>query len=263
MNISPIENVSFKDIINNIDNYYNLFLKNGLIFFKNANVSPDEQQKISNELAKKIKCNYVAPIDYEDHSFTFKKNNKIYSKNDLFIPWHLEHCEKPFSQVATSWNMVHLSSDYGIGDTGFVNSYELFNRMPYEWKELLNQSYIIDHNKNFPARKCIQKHFFKNQNIIKLSPNKEDKLYSVNNQLPSDKNSKLFLEITNWYLNETANNTDLQVWWHWSEGDLLIVDLSLMAHAVKGGFTLGERVITRNWIFKEESDYLNQKEHNE
>lgn len=262
-NIIPIKNVSFDSIIDQIDNYVNVFLKDGLLLFKQINISLEQQEMLSKKLAEKINCNYISPLDNEDHLITFNLKDRPYSKDELFIPWHLEHCEKRESQIACSWNMIHFSSKYGTGNTGFINSYNLFEKMPTEWKSFLRSIEIIDRSNKFPPRKCIKKHFLKNHDLIRLSPNQEDNLHLVNNRTPSKEENELFSKIRNWYNNQILNNHDIQLWWEWSQGDLLIVDLSMMIHAVKGGFSLGERIISRNWIFVKESDYLNQVAYNE
>ena len=86
------------------------------------------------------------------------------------------------------------------------------------------------------------------------SPIYEDFLYSVNKEHPSKKDIKLFNEIVAWYKEQVEDNVNIQNWWEWSNGDLLIVDLSYMIHAVKGGFTPGQRIFSRYWIFVNETD---------
>ena len=249
-----IDELSFDDIQKNIDKYFNLFLKYGLVCFKRSFFDIFEQKKITELFAKKLNCNYISSQDNEDHSFTFNKNIKLMSKDEIFIPWHLEHVQREHPQVAASWNMLSFKCEAGVGNTGFVNAIDLYNEMPIEWKSFLNMCDIMSESGYFLPRKCIQNHRIKDEKIIRLSPNYEDILYSVNKKYPSKKDIKLFNKIVDWHKKQVEDNVNIQNWWEWSNGDLLIVDLSCMIHAVKGGFTPSQRIFSRYWIFINQSD---------
>jgi len=249
-----MDELSFDDIEKNIDKYFSLFLKYGLVCFRKSFFDIFEQKKITELFAKKLNCNYVSPQDNEDHSFTFKKNIELMSKNELFIPWHLEHVQKENPQVAASWNMLSFKCQIGVGNTGFVSAIDIYNKMPVEWRLFLDTCDVMGKGGYFLPRKCIQNHRIKDEKILRLSPNNEDILYSVNKDSPSKKDIKLFNEIVAWYVRQVENNINIQNWWEWSNGDLLIVDLSCMIHAVKGGFTPSQRIFSRYWIFVNETD---------
>jgi len=251
-----INTLPFDLIKRDIDKYFDIFLKYGLVCFKDSSINILEQKEITELFAKKLNCNYVSSQDNEDHSFTFDKTNKLISKNELFIPWHIEHVQKERSQIAASWNMLLFECSSGVGDTGFINAINLYNNMPDKWKLFLNECDVINKSRNYLPRKCIQNHIVKDEKILRLSPNNEDILYAVNKNKPSEKDIELFNEIVDWYLKEVNNNVEIQNWWQWSKGDLLIVDLSCMIHAVKGGFTPDQRIFSRYWIFINESDYI-------
>ena len=51
-------------------------------------------------------------------------------------------------------------------------------------------------------------------------------------------------------LKKKIRDPDYQLWWEWGKGDLLIVDLFCIYHAVKGGFALGERIIDRVYEYE-------------
>jgi len=249
-----IDDLSFDDIEKNINKYFSLFLKYGLVCFRRSFLDIFEQKKITELFAKKLNCNYVSSQDNEDHSFTFKKNNGLISKNEIFIPWHLEHVQRQRPQIAASWNMLSFKCETGVGNTGFVNAIDAYNYMPVEWKSFLNLCEVMDKGGYPLPRKCIQNHIIKDEKILRLSPNNEDILYSVNKNNPSKKEIKLFNEIASWHIEQVSNNLNIQNWWEWSNGDLLIVDLSCMIHAVKGGFTPSQRIFSRYWIFVNETD---------
>ena len=252
-----MDELSFDDIEKNIDQYFSLFLKYGLVCFRRSFFDIFEQRKITELFSKKLNCNYISSQNNEDHSFTFDKNIKLMSKNEIFIPWHLEHLQKEHPQVAASWNMLSFECETGAGNTGFVSAIDLYNEMPVEWKSFLELCDVMTEGKYILPRKCIQNHRIKDEKIIRLSPNYpiyEDFLYSVNKEHPSKKDIKLFNEIVAWYKEQVEDNVNIQNWWEWSNGDLLIVDLSYMIHAVKGGFTPGQRIFSRYWIFVNETD---------
>ena len=88
------------------------------------------------------------------------------SKNELFIPWHLEHVKKEHPQVAASWNMLSFECETGVGNTGFVSAIDLYNEMPVEWKSFLDVCEVMTEGKYILPRKCIQNHRIKDEKII-------------------------------------------------------------------------------------------------
>jgi alpha-ketoglutarate-dependent taurine dioxygenase len=57
-------------------------------------------------------------------------------------------------------------------------------------------------------------------------------------------------------INDKIRDPDYQLWWEWGKGDLVIVDLFCMYHAVKGGFLLGERILDRIYEYEYQSRFL-------
>jgi hypothetical protein len=254
LKIKPIKNSSYSDIVTNIDNYIKIFLDNGLVCFKKIYLSTLEQEHVLNLFAKKLKWNYVSNIHTEDHNYTISMRNKTFGKDEIMIDWHIEHLERMYSQVATSWNMIKFTCPKDHGNTGFIDSSYLYSLMPDDWQKFLKSIIITHRTMNFPHRRCVVQHRNSGKDILRLCPHfGEDLLISVNDNDPSDEEFLLFDQIKKWYCDEVKNNESIKMWWEWDEGDFLIPDLLYMIHCVKGGFTSEDRQFTRNWAYVEES----------
>jgi alpha-ketoglutarate-dependent taurine dioxygenase len=99
-------------------------------------------------------------------------------------------------------------------------------------------------------RQAVVNHYTTLKPIFRLTISGKDVLRKFDNREPLEREIKLFEEIQEWTIKEITQNTSNQYWHRWDVGDTLIVDLSLMAHAVTGGFNLGERFFSRIWAHK-------------
>jgi alpha-ketoglutarate-dependent taurine dioxygenase len=257
LNIKSIKNSSYSDIVANVDDYIKIFLDNGLVCFKQVYLSTFEQEHVVNLFAEKLKWNYVSDVHTEDHIYTISMHEKTFDKDEIIIDWHIEHLERMYTQVATSWNMTKFTCPKGHGNTGFIDSSYLYSLMPDDWQEFLKSIIVTHRTMNFPHRRCVIKHRNSGKNILRLIPHfAEDLLVSVNNNNPSDQEFLLFNKIKTWYCNQVRNNESIQMWQQWDEGDCIVLDLLYMIHCVKGGFTSKDRQFTRNWAYAKKSDFL-------
>lgn len=251
-----LKNSSLEDIDINIINYTNIYLKYGLLAFANLNIDEINQLKLMKSFGKRLGWEYFSSVDLEDHSVSFAKAKKQVKSDELFILWHLEHIERPNPQVCATWKMNNFNCDKDAGSTGFIDARILYERLPDEWKLFLDNVFVIDpENQNY-QRKCVQKHKHNKKNVLKLSPySHENIIVRVGNNQPSISDFDLFKEINEWFSYQVLQVEEDKIWWNWTEGDLLLVDLSTMIHCVKGGFLLGERIFSRYWGYEKEEDF--------
>jgi len=260
-----IENVSYEDIISNVESYVEHFLNSGVLIFKSLNLSAVEQENVTRAFGSKLNWGHISMFDEEDHSFTINMFNKHnYSNSDILIPWHLENSHKNDRQIASTWNMIKLECSDESGTTGFVNTDDILAQMKKEWvlffrsatvTNSLNDSYnLID---DIPTKPKIEKrsalipHRNTGKEILNLSPRfHQDALVGVNGQIPSSEEEEEFKLIKLW-IEKTVSfyETEPAHWLKWSLGDLVVVDLSKIYHAVKGGFELGQRKFRRYWAY--------------
>ena len=257
LKIVGIDDSSYSNILENIDNYIEIFLKNGLVCFKKIYLSTTEQEKIMNLFGEKLKWNYISNIHTEDHSHSISRHGVDISKDQIIIVWHIEHLERVYTQVSASWNMTKFTCPKGHGNTGFIDSSYLYSLMPYDWQEFLKLIIVTHETMKFPHRRCVIAHRNSKKNILRLSPDlNEDVLINVKGNVPSNQEASYFDEIKKWYCDQIQNNESVKMWWEWDEGDFMIPDLLYMIHCVKGGFTSDNRQFTRNWAYAKKSDFL-------
>ena len=198
----------------------------------------------------------------ENHFLTFQeKSNSKPSGEELFdtnilVNWHLEHVHRRPMYVGALWLMGTFKCDKSSGMTGFVDACDVINELGFDEIEFLklckikyNQNNlvyksvenIISHveHKHVPA---IEIHRKISKPMLRMTPAFDgESLASFADKEPSVEELARFSEIKNKICKMIWTNRDLQFWWTWSEGDLLIVDLSRMYHSVTGGFELGQR----------------------
>lgn len=247
-----VDGCSFGQIIKSIDVYINLFLENGLVGFKQIHLTTDEQKVVTELFGSYLDWKYIPDIDYENHLYSITARGKKIPKDELIIRWHLEHVERVHSQIAASWNMLNFTCPPGCGSTGFISSTHIYNLMPDVWKTFLASCIISHFSGKYPLRKAVDLHRNSHKKILKLSSfANEDKLISINNKNPTDNDLFVFEQIKKWYCNQIFENKNLAWWWNWDEGDFIIIDLTYIIHAVKGGFTHEERIFSRLWAYSE------------
>jgi hypothetical protein len=270
--IDFFEKISYKEIVNNIDLYINKFLKNGIVVFKQSYFSEDEQLKIlinfgdrlgwfpnsSNKIEEKYTENHAYTLSKPEYGFSDPSGDKSYN---LMLPWHLEGIENVNTQIAAAWNMNIFTCEKSFGKTGFVNAAGLFSDMPKEWQDFLVSSVIQEkypgHWGENAQRSAALVHYATNEYIVRINATIQtdgwetmQKLVSIDKKIPSKADIILFTKIKQWIYEEVFFNKNRQLWWEWSEGDLVIPDLLKMHHAVSGGFLLGERKFVGFWCRK-------------
>ena len=254
-----VENTSYEDILKNVDVYVNHFLHNGVLIFKSLPLRETEQLRIMEQFASKLDWGHIAPCDKEDHSFTVNRlGSNTCSDAEILIPWHLEHAHKNDRQITSSWHMTKFNCPKTSGTTGFINSYDVFSQMREDWIDLLRSS-IVCHVPsesfiNLTHRNAITIHRNTGKEILNLPPSQSmDVLISVKNEPPTNEHIDKF-ELIKKFIEEKvkSHNNKSEHWHEWSLNDLVIIDLTTVYHAVKGGFQIGQREFTRYWGYSSE-----------
>lgn len=260
--IEPIEFPGIDSILENIEYYKEKFLKDSVILFRNANLSYESQALLHSKIGKVF--NYYPILDkdnlaeryIEDHS---ERNLiKVTEKDDILLPWHIEHVTYKNPIVISTWNMAKFKTDTENGKTYFVDCQKVYEDMPFEWKNFLNKCKI-----NYPGTNSwnsndewpvVAKHWITESPVVRIVIRKffddANHLVSVGDKSPTESDIRLFSEILIWVSDYIYNNEDARIVQKWQEGDLLVVDIFKLAHAVTGGFASKDREFFGIWGYK-------------
>jgi alpha-ketoglutarate-dependent taurine dioxygenase len=260
--IEAIEFPGIMNVLENIDIYKEKFLKESVILFRNANLSYEDQSFLHNEMGKIF--NYIPVLDKDSRAERYVENHStrnligVAGKDDILLDWHLEHVIYKNPIVMSTWNMVKFRTDSENGKTYFVDCQKVYEDMPPEWKNFLNRCKI-----NYPGKQSwnsdeewpvIAKHWITESPVIRVVvrefPDNANQLVFVDDRTPTDLEIKLFEEILTWIGNYIYNKEDARIVQKWQEGDLLMVDIFKLAHAVTGGFAAEDREFFGIWGYK-------------
>ena len=107
---------------------------------------------------------------------------------------------------------------------------------------------------------CIEKHWINKKPTIRI--NLDDslelggpsvfKIKFLDNQKVTEEDLALFQKIKRFVYSEIFNNEENLLTHEWNQGDIVLVDLFRMAHAVFGGFYPEEREFSGYWAYRDE-----------
>jgi alpha-ketoglutarate-dependent taurine dioxygenase len=273
--IQPIPYPGMGYIQQNIERYKEQFINEHILLFRGANLNENEQvglQKIFNESLGCFPSKHTmlkAQADYtEDH-------HNITNKTDhIILGWHIEHPYFDNPMVLALWNMELFDSSNSGGDTLFVSGSDIYNMLSTEEKDFLNRCYhketeypflqsmikpLKDSNVDF-FYKIVQSHWLTNEPVLRMHfadfiSNQSDEfseLYSVDGKQPTIEERKKYNNIVQKIM-RLLNTDGLHIMvQEWEQGDLLIVDIHLLIHAVTGGFTSDKRKFRGLWSYQKD-----------
>ncbi len=270
--IKPIEIESFQYLLEHIEEYKEIFITNAVIVFRGVAISRGQQLILMRKFGDKTGWfpNSTSDItkqwSYEEnHSHTIDTYNKHnISKDEILIPWHIEHIGYKNPAVGASWNMEKFTCERGIGNTLFVNVADVYDDFDDEKLEFLNKCRIayLDYSSSIdeePAiHPAIQLHRPSGRYALRLSPqfNPLDKfcyLHEFDGTSPTEPQQDTFAKICKEYVSAIQDNQANQQVHIWEQNDVVVADLFLMAHAVLGGFKPEDRFFYGCWAHAEES----------
>ena len=263
--IQKIYNQNYQTINKNIDYFAKQFLLNGVLFFDDLKIDKNQEWQLMCLLGDKIgflpNSSFLGPVlpyasgHDEDHKNTFERYNKNKLNNEIFIEWHLENLHKEIPQVAALWNMTTFSCLKDSGKTGFINMCKLYSILPDDLKYFLNDLNIkLTFNTDMfgvqkanvqgKEKRAIQNHPYTNKPVLRIP------LYDDEYTFLSDFDKEIINSIQSTISSAIEDQSPYVDWIEWKQNDVVIVDLFVMAHAVKGGFYLGERIFSRIWAYE-------------
>lgn len=273
--IEPVQIESFEYILENIDEYVERFSTDAVVVFRGVPISRDQQLLIMRIFGDKIgwfpnsssKMSHFWSYE-ENHQYTMDLYNKHnVGKNEIFIPWHLEHIGHKNPAIGATWNMEKFTCERGLGNTLFVNVADVYEMFADDEIEFLKQSdvaafYGWSADESAPQTEptiypAVQRHKPSGRYGLRLSPmlNVEEFFYlhSLGGRKPTEEEKYRFVQLSDKFARIVCENQDLQQVHIWEQYDLVVVDLFMMAHAVLGGFKSVDRFFHGYWAHAKES----------
>lgn len=247
-----------KNFIENIEEYKKKFLLNGVIAFRNANLSQQDQGTISLEFADALGLwpnkKSGSPLIYiEPHK---ELSEKDIDSDEIMLPWHTDHPWYINPICLGVWNMHTLETKDDLsGRTYFYDLKKMYSRLDNKTKFYIKDSFL---HSQYSNHLYCQSHFYTKEPTVRsvVSHPSTDPLIFLNGKSPSDDDKKYFYECMTEIKNLIENDKDNRIEHRWEKGDLVIVDMFIMAHAVTGGFKNGQRIFTGMWSYYKNLDEL-------
>lgn len=251
---NPIEFTSIDDIIDNFTYYKEIFLRDGLLLFRNANLSLEEQELVHNGLEKKFGCIQYINKYIENHGNHGKVPQEP-GPDGIMLEWHVEH---PYYIVPigfSTWRMYNFKTDPENGKTYFVDMEHLFNMLPKDHQEFLklcSESNALEARGNITNyHDTIGYHWINGNPVIRTAcvvyPNADLKLRYFDGRPPTEQEIAEHKNILDFVRKQIYENLDIRIVHKWNEGDLLVPDMYKLCHAVTGGFDPKDREFSGMW----------------
>jgi alpha-ketoglutarate-dependent taurine dioxygenase len=258
--ISIVEVSSSLDAYNQVDKIADIYRDKGLLVLRGHSFSLEEHLHLSKLLGDIFNWNVYsdAPqsaLDSAVYSGGHSDSDREYNQGaeEYVLDWHIEQVYYTDPILAGIWNMTLFTASPEVGNTRFVDSIELLDTYTDSEKDFLSKS-VVKWDKPAPLgtgpfyTKVVEPHPINGKPVLRVETDQGcylmPELILYDGQSPTEEQvaelSKLLATL------KTKLNTDESIRYsqQWQEGDLLIVDLFRMYHAVMGGFTYGQRKFT-------------------
>lgn len=264
--INKIDFISIEDIKSNSDKYKNIYLKDKIIVFKNANLNKDQQTELMIFFGDLLGWfpNSIdsSPSDYIEDHHKHMVGNKYASKDQLMLNWHTEHAQNEDDpHYGATWRMEKFECPEDSGHTYFVDMTKMFQELKTEDQDFLSRcttildaiefKYDTGEKKEVRTIKefsVIQNHPITNEKTIRLLlfayDSKLNNLSKIDGRVPNQEEKNRYRELISWICKEVWTNTDIRMVLKWNEGDFAVPDLYKLAHAVSGGFVENQRTLS-------------------
>jgi alpha-ketoglutarate-dependent taurine dioxygenase len=267
--LATIEFPGIGDISKNISHYKEVFVKDGVLAFRGANLSYEDHVRVHDIFGKALGAYRDTRYEgyVENHSNTYSHDSWKFppGPNDIILPWHIEHPSYDNPIVLGTWNMYKFNVDSENGKTYFVDNKSLYSLMPDSFKEFskkcisaeadltpgVKHDYALISNHWLTGDPVINvSHISQMSNLDSAKNNSFPRLHSFEGRDPSDDEIEYYFEIMKWIHDQLYKNLDVRIVHKWKQGDIVIPDMSRMCHAVTGGFTHKDREFRGIWGFR-------------
>jgi alpha-ketoglutarate-dependent taurine dioxygenase len=265
IDINTIDFISIEEIKSNPDKYKEIYLRDKIIVFRNANLNKDEQTELmiffGDLLGWYPNSKNSSISEYtEDHNRRIKDVNPA-SKEELMHEWHTEHVQnEEDSHHGATWRMEKFECHEDSGHTFFVDMAKMFQDLGKDDQDFISKCVNrLDTEEFRKTEEGLQKFkILKDFDFVKAHPITGEKtirlqLFAKNGELnslskfdgrePTQFEIDRYRKIVSWICDEVWKNKDIRMVLKWKQGDLAVPDLFKLAHAVSGGFLKNQRTL--------------------
>lgn len=261
--IIPIEYPGKDSILSNIDYYIDKFKTDSVIVFRNANLSPDEQEDLTRKMGDHFGWFPNTTAGWLERYTENHGKNTLLSQADgdtIFLDWHVEHPYYELPIAASTWNMLNLTADPETGKTYFVDMAKMYRSLPDDWQEFLDKATVKGFNPGIHTEpkesKAVWHHWLIDEKVIRIQIDRyysNDHLVTFEGRIPTKEEQDKMVEICTHIYSELNRDGDHRLVHKWQNGDLVIPDMFKLAHAVTGGFAPSDREFTGLWVYAEDN----------
>lgn len=266
----PIEFPGIKEVEKNIEYYKQIFMKDGLLVFRNAFLNDEEQNELQLLLGDYFGFypNNSAPaLDAYTENHSRLQHTATVGKEDIIIRWHIEHEYYDNPIVAALWNMKLFNVQHDHGNTIFVDVIKVYEALSSSEKEFLNKLIVksdavfsIDLGKKLQSfgdytMPFVVEHWLTKKPTLRIgfqTPPIPNSIYEIEGRKPTDSEQKQFTKLLANMINNITTKLDTRIVHQWQEGDIVIPDLHRMAHTVLGGFDPKDREFRGLWSYQKD-----------
>jgi alpha-ketoglutarate-dependent taurine dioxygenase len=263
--VNTIDFVSIEEIKSNPDKYKEIYFRDKIIVFRDANLNKEQQKELMiffGDLfgwCPNSKDSLV--LDYtEDHHKHMKNKNRA-SKDELMLAWHTEHVQdEEDPHLGATWRMEKFECPEDSGHTYFVDMTKMFQNLSKQDQDFLSSCVNKLDTKQFNHTgkgiveiqvskefDCVKVHPVTGEKTIRLSLFAEsgelNTLSKFNGREPNEEEKDTYRKLISSICNQVWNNKDIRMVLKWKQGDLAVPDLFKLAHSVSGGFIENQRTL--------------------
>ncbi len=251
---------TLSDAIAAVTNVVRVFKTDGVLVLRGYKFSIDDQLKFVQSMGDLLDWNVCtaanqATLDSSMYQGGHSDLDRDYSErpDEYLLDWHIEQVYYKYPILAGAWNMTTFTADSEMGNTRFVDATELYETYSELDRDFLSKSIVV-WDKPAPGgsgpfyTRAIAPHPITGTPTLRVETDRGcyamPKLHLFDGKQPSEAQIEHMDKLLNNLKDTLDNDESIRYTQRWQEGDLLIVDLFKMYHAVMGGFTSGQRRFT-------------------
>lgn len=256
--IHTLQASSYAQVLEGVSGLVEAYKENGVVLVRGHNFSEEEHKELARLLGDGLNWHINSKVNDADMDRFFihgghsdnpdrEYNNGV---SDYVLDWHIEQVFYKCPPLAGIWCMKEITSPPGSGNTLFADSKEIYESLS-DWEKEFLSGAVVSWDK--PANnhvgpfytKAVDKHPLTSVPIIRVETDQGcyvmPALHSLYNKPATIEESARFDEIMAGIKTKLKTDDGLRYVQQWQPGDIIIVDLFRMYHAVFGGFSYNER----------------------